>query len=174
MPAFMPFITNGNSVEAVEKWETASDRLLSHTEGRWYILRRTEDQEGEHFYVILVLREEEARYRRVRDEAASGSSVCAKNGCTEDKVRRRTPCNPTANSSWRTTASIREGLWRMAELAQDAAEALEARIEDEDLDGRTQTVEVCETVKRLQALSLEVSEEWTPINDGTAVRKGRA
>jgi hypothetical protein len=81
MPAFMPFITYGNSVEAVEKWETASDILLSYTEGRWYIFRRTADQEGEHFYVILVLREE-ARFLRVRDQAAAASSVCAKNGCT--------------------------------------------------------------------------------------------
>ena len=37
--------------------------------------------------------------------------------------------------------SIREGLWRMAQLAQDAAESMDARIEE-----------------RLQTLSLEVSE----------------
>jgi hypothetical protein len=49
--------------------------------------------------------------------------------------------------------SIREGLWCLARLAQDAAESLDARIEDEDLDGRTEAVEVRE------ALSLEVSEE---------------
>jgi hypothetical protein len=30
-------------------------------------------------------------------------------------------------------SSIREGLWRMVQLAQDAAETLAARIEDEDL-----------------------------------------
>jgi hypothetical protein len=55
--------------------------------------------------------------------------------------------------------SISEGLWRIARLAQDAAEALDARIEDEDLDGRTEVVEVREALERLQALSLEVSEE---------------
>ena len=55
--------------------------------------------------------------------------------------------------------SIREGLWRMAQLAQDAAESLDVRIEDEDLDGKEEAVEVREALERLQALSLEVSEE---------------
>jgi hypothetical protein len=55
--------------------------------------------------------------------------------------------------------SIREGLWRIAQLAQDAAESLDERIEDEDLDGMAEAVEVREVLERLQALSLEVSEE---------------
>jgi hypothetical protein len=55
--------------------------------------------------------------------------------------------------------SIREGMWRMARLAQDAAELLDSRIEDEDLDGQAEVVEVREALERLQALSLEVSEE---------------
>jgi valyl-tRNA synthetase len=55
--------------------------------------------------------------------------------------------------------SIREGLWRMARYVQDAAEALGSRIEDEDLDGLAEAVEVREALERLQALSLEVSEE---------------
>jgi hypothetical protein len=55
--------------------------------------------------------------------------------------------------------SIREGLWRMAQLAQDAAESLDSRIEDEALDGLTEAVEVREALERLQAISLEVSEE---------------
>jgi valyl-tRNA synthetase len=54
--------------------------------------------------------------------------------------------------------SIREGLWRMARYAHDA-EALDSRIEDEDLDGQAEAVEVREALERLQALSLEVSEE---------------
>jgi hypothetical protein len=41
---------------------------------------------------------------------------------------------------------------------EDAAESLDTRIEDEDLDGRTEAVEVREALERLQALSLEVSE----------------
>ena len=44
-------------------------------------------------------------------------------------------------------------------LAQDAAASLGARIEDEDLNGMVEAVEVRETLERLQALSLEVSEE---------------
>jgi hypothetical protein len=55
--------------------------------------------------------------------------------------------------------SIREGLWRIAQLAQDTAETLDARIEDEDLDARAGAVEVREALERVQALSLEVSEE---------------
>jgi hypothetical protein len=55
--------------------------------------------------------------------------------------------------------SIREGLWRMARYAHDAAEALDSRIEDEDLDGLAEAVEVRAALERLQALSLEVGEE---------------
>ncbi len=54
---------------------------------------------------------------------------------------------------------IREGLWRIARYAQNAAEALDSRIEDETLDGREDAVEVREALERLQATSLEVSEE---------------
>jgi hypothetical protein len=35
--------------------------------------------------------------------------------------------------------SISEGLWRIAQLAQKAAESLDGRIEDEDLTGRAET-----------------------------------
>jgi hypothetical protein len=55
--------------------------------------------------------------------------------------------------------SIRQGLWRMARFAQHAAEALDGRIEDKDLDGQTEAVEARDVLERLQALSLEVSEE---------------
>jgi CRISPR/Cas system-associated protein Csm6 len=55
--------------------------------------------------------------------------------------------------------SIREGLWRMARYAQDAAESLDVRIEEEDLNGLAEDVEVREALERLQALSPEVSEE---------------
>ena len=37
--------------------------------------------------------------------------------------------------------SIRQGLWQIARLAQDAAETLDARIEDEVLDGKMEAVE---------------------------------
>ena len=55
--------------------------------------------------------------------------------------------------------SIREGLLRMARYLQDAAQTLDARIEDEALDGLAEAVEVREALERLQALSLEVSEK---------------
>jgi hypothetical protein len=55
--------------------------------------------------------------------------------------------------------SIQERQWRMAQLAQDAAETLDARIEDEIFDDRAEAVEVREALERLHALSLEVSEE---------------
>jgi hypothetical protein len=55
--------------------------------------------------------------------------------------------------------SIREGLWGMARLAQGAAETLVLRIENEDLNGFAEAVEVREVLERLQAISVEVSEE---------------
>ncbi len=55
--------------------------------------------------------------------------------------------------------SISGGLWRMVWLAQEAAEALDSRIEDEDLDGLVEAVEVQKTLERMQSLSLELSEE---------------
>jgi hypothetical protein len=55
--------------------------------------------------------------------------------------------------------SLQEGLCRMAQLAQDAAETLDGRIEDENLDGIGEAVEVREVLERLQALGIEVSEE---------------
>jgi hypothetical protein len=54
--------------------------------------------------------------------------------------------------------SLWEGLWRMAQLAQDAAETLDERIEDEDLDGQAEATDVRVTLERVHALSLEVSE----------------
>ena len=47
----------------------------------------------------------------------------------------------------------------MARYAQGATEWLDSRIEDEILDGLAKAVEVREALERLQALSLEVSEE---------------
>jgi hypothetical protein len=47
----------------------------------------------------------------------------------------------------------------MTRLAQDATDLLDARIENEDLDGMEEAIEVRETLERLQALSIEVSEE---------------
>jgi hypothetical protein len=55
--------------------------------------------------------------------------------------------------------SLGDALWRMARYAQEATEALGSRIEDEDLDGLAEAVEVREALERLQALSLEVSDE---------------
>ncbi len=55
--------------------------------------------------------------------------------------------------------SIRDAVWRMAQLAQDAAETLDARLEDEDLDGSAEALE------QVQALSLEVREEVDAYQD---------
>ena len=54
---------------------------------------------------------------------------------------------------------LQEGMWRMVQLAQEAAEALDSRIEDEDLDGQTEATELRETLEWVQSLSLELSEE---------------
>jgi hypothetical protein len=55
--------------------------------------------------------------------------------------------------------SLQGRLWRMDRPAQDAAEALDVRIEDKDLDGTAEAVEVREALERVQALSIEVSKE---------------
>ena len=44
--------------------------------------------------------------------------------------------------------SIREGLWRMVRLAQNAAESLDGRIEDEDLTGTVEAMERGELCRR--------------------------
>ena len=61
--------------------------------------------------------------------------------------------------------SIREGLWRMARYAQEAAESLNLKMEQETLDGRAQAVEVREALEQLHALSLEVSEDLDVYQD---------
>jgi hypothetical protein len=55
--------------------------------------------------------------------------------------------------------SLREGVWRIAQLAQNAAEKLDTKIEDETLDGYTEDEELREALGLVQALSLENSEE---------------
>ncbi len=55
--------------------------------------------------------------------------------------------------------SIGDAMWRMAQLAQDAAETLDARLEDEDLDGSAEALE------QVQAPGLEVSEEVDAYQD---------
>jgi hypothetical protein len=68
--------------------------------------------------------------------------------------------------------SICEGLWRISQLAQEAAETLDSRIESEDLDGLAEAAEVREALERLQVLSLEVSEEVDAYQDRHG-RRGR-
>ena len=55
--------------------------------------------------------------------------------------------------------SLRDAMKRMAQNASVATEALDARIEDEALDGQTEAVELREALERVQNLSLDVSEE---------------
>jgi hypothetical protein len=61
--------------------------------------------------------------------------------------------------------SLREAMRRMARHASDATDALDARIEDEDLDGRTEAVQLRESLDRVQNLRLEMSEELDAYQD---------
>ena len=61
--------------------------------------------------------------------------------------------------------SVSGGLWRMVWLTQEAAEALDSRIDEEDLDGLVEAVEVSKTLERVQSLSLELSEELDAYQD---------
>lgn len=56
-------------------------------------------------------------------------------------------------------ASLRQAMRQLARYASDATEALDARIEDEDLDGKTEAVELREALERVQNISLEISKE---------------
>jgi len=54
---------------------------------------------------------------------------------------------------------------RVVRYAVDATEVLDARIEAEDLDGKSEAVELREALERVQNLSLEVSEELDAYQD---------
>jgi hypothetical protein len=53
----------------------------------------------------------------------------------------------------------------MARLVQNAPESLDAKIEDEDLDGKSEVEELREALERVPALSLEVGEEIDAYQD---------
>jgi hypothetical protein len=61
--------------------------------------------------------------------------------------------------------SIRDAMRRLVRYASDATEALEVKIKDEDLDGRTEAEELREALERMQNLSLEISEELDAYQD---------
>jgi phosphate uptake regulator len=61
--------------------------------------------------------------------------------------------------------SISEGLWRMARLAQEAAETLDSGLKDEDMDGRAEAAELREALEHVQTISLEVSEQLDAYQD---------
>ena len=58
-----------------------------------------------------------------------------------------------------------DAMRRMIRYASDAAEALEARIDEEDLNGRTEDAELRDALERVQNLSLEISEELDAYQD---------
>ena len=61
--------------------------------------------------------------------------------------------------------SLRDAMRRVVRYAVDATEALEARIETHELDGKSEAVELREALERVQNLSLELSEELDAYQD---------
>ena len=61
--------------------------------------------------------------------------------------------------------ALRDAMRDVVRYAVDATEALDARIETEDLDRKTEAVELREALERVQNLSLEVSEELDAYQD---------
>ena len=61
--------------------------------------------------------------------------------------------------------SLRDAMRRMTQYASEATEALDARIEDEDLDSWTEAEELRESLERVQNLSLEIREELDAYQD---------
>ena len=66
--------------------------------------------------------------------------------------------------------SIREAMRLMVRCASDATERLDERIEAGALDGETEAVELREALERVQALSLEISEELDATSNSTHAR----
>jgi hypothetical protein len=56
-------------------------------------------------------------------------------------------------------SSIRDAMRQISQEASVAVDLLDAKIEDERLDGRTEAVDVRTILELIQNLSLEVSEE---------------
>lgn len=56
-------------------------------------------------------------------------------------------------------SSIRDAMRQISQEASVAVDLLDAKIEDEHLDGRTEAQEVRKILEVIQSLSLEVSEE---------------
>ncbi len=56
-------------------------------------------------------------------------------------------------------SNIRDGMIRLSQTALLAVELLDAKIEDEELDGRSETTETRTVLEQVQNLSLEISEE---------------
>jgi hypothetical protein len=61
--------------------------------------------------------------------------------------------------------SLRDAMRRMIRYASDATDALDARIEDDDLEGRTEAVQLRASLDREQNPSLEISEELDAYQD---------
>ena len=56
-------------------------------------------------------------------------------------------------------SSIRDATIRMSQIGLLAVELLDAKIEDEDLDGRSEATETRTILEQIQNVSLELSEE---------------
>ena len=56
-------------------------------------------------------------------------------------------------------SSIRDGIIRMSQAALLSVELLDAKIEDEDLDGRSEATQTRKVLEQVQNSSLEISEE---------------
>ena len=56
-------------------------------------------------------------------------------------------------------SSIRDAMLRMSQTALLAVKVLDAKIDNEDLDGRTEVTETRTILEQVQNLSLQLSEE---------------
>ena len=72
---------------------------------------------------------------------------------------------PEPELSLEDATSLVDAMRRMLAYVSGATEALEVRIEDANLDGRTEAEELREALERVQSLSLEISEELDAYQD---------
>jgi hypothetical protein len=97
-PAFVPFMTYGDTVEHHGKPKPTENAFLSHSEGQWYFLHRIEKDNDENprtwtppDFTIVSLREGEAKHVRVRPNPPKASRV-APLGVFGVKPLEKHPC----------------------------------------------------------------------------------
>jgi hypothetical protein len=98
-PAFMPYMTYGDTVEHRGEPKPTVNTFLSHTEGQWYFLHRIEKDTDDNpktwklpDYTIVSLAEREVKHVRVRPNPPNASRAAPLLGVLGEKPLEKHPC----------------------------------------------------------------------------------